>query len=110
VQTYLAAFQATGKPRYASVARDTLDYLLRDMRHPEGGFYSAEVGHAAHSAIVCSGCPQTWECPRQTCDALGVPLWGGVNWGAEGRGGEGFNMLAFWKKKGGGIDLLSPVI
>ncbi|HUA37952.1 MAG TPA: thioredoxin domain-containing protein [Candidatus Sulfopaludibacter sp.] len=27
---------------FASVARDILDYVLRDMTHPEGGFYSAE--------------------------------------------------------------------
>ena len=25
-----------------TVARDILDYVLRDMTHPEGGFYSAE--------------------------------------------------------------------
>jgi len=28
--------------RYAEVARDILDYVLRDMTHPDGGFYSAE--------------------------------------------------------------------
>jgi uncharacterized protein YyaL (SSP411 family) len=28
--------------RYAAVARDILDYVLRDMTHPDGGFYSAE--------------------------------------------------------------------
>jgi uncharacterized protein len=27
---------------YSQVARDILDYVLRDMTHPEGGFYSAE--------------------------------------------------------------------
>jgi uncharacterized protein YyaL (SSP411 family) len=27
---------------YAAVARDILDYVLRDMTHPDGGFYSAE--------------------------------------------------------------------
>jgi hypothetical protein len=27
---------------YADVARDILDYVLRDMTHPDGGFYSAE--------------------------------------------------------------------
>jgi hypothetical protein len=27
---------------YAAIARDTLAYVLRDMTHPEGGFYSAE--------------------------------------------------------------------
>ena len=39
---YLAAFQATGEGRYAEVARETLDYLLRDLRDPEGGFHSSE--------------------------------------------------------------------
>ncbi|WP_243316857.1 thioredoxin domain-containing protein [Geothrix paludis] len=39
---YLAAFQATGEPRYAQVARETLDYLLRDLRDPAGGFHSSE--------------------------------------------------------------------
>ncbi len=28
--------------RYAAVVRDILDYVLRDMTHPDGGFYSAE--------------------------------------------------------------------
>ncbi len=40
--SYLEAFQITHDPFYAKVARSTLDYVLRDMTHPEGGFYSAE--------------------------------------------------------------------
>jgi len=28
--------------QFAQVARDILDYILRDMTHPDGGFYSAE--------------------------------------------------------------------
>jgi len=39
---YLTAFQATGEPSYAQVARETLDYLLRDLRDPSGGFHSSE--------------------------------------------------------------------
>jgi uncharacterized protein YyaL (SSP411 family) len=39
---YLDAWQATGRPAYARVARATLDYVLRDMTHPAGGFLSAE--------------------------------------------------------------------
>ena len=38
---YLQAYRLTGKPRYARIARQTLDYVLRDMRSPQGGFYSA---------------------------------------------------------------------
>ena len=39
---YLETFQATGDPFYRRVAEETLDYVLRDMTSPEGGFYSAE--------------------------------------------------------------------
>ena len=40
--SYLEAYQITREEIYAGVARDVLDYVLRDMTHPEGGFYSAE--------------------------------------------------------------------
>jgi uncharacterized protein len=40
--SYLEAFQITNDPFYAKIARSTLDYVLRDMTHPQGGFYSAE--------------------------------------------------------------------
>jgi len=39
---YLTAFQATGEARYAQVARETLDYLLRDLQDARGGFHSSE--------------------------------------------------------------------
>ena len=40
--SYLEAYQITQEEVYGGVARDVLDYVLRDMTHPEGGFYSAE--------------------------------------------------------------------
>lgn len=42
VQSYLEAWQLTKKPLYQQVAKEILDYLLRDMTHPNGGFFSAE--------------------------------------------------------------------
>jgi uncharacterized protein YyaL (SSP411 family) len=39
---YLHAWQVTGRDRYRQVATETLDYLLREMRHPEGGFFSSQ--------------------------------------------------------------------
>ena len=42
VNAYLDAFQITHDPGFASVASDVLDYVLRDMTSPNGGFYSAE--------------------------------------------------------------------
>ncbi|MGH9663971.1 MAG: thioredoxin domain-containing protein, partial [Bryobacteraceae bacterium] len=40
--SYLEAYQITRDESLAAVARDILDYVLRDMTHPDGGFYSAE--------------------------------------------------------------------
>jgi len=42
VIAYTEAYQATGKIRYKETAEEVLEYLLRDMKSPEGGFYSAE--------------------------------------------------------------------
>ncbi len=39
---YAEAYQLTGTHLFATVARETLDYMLRDMISPEGAFYSAE--------------------------------------------------------------------
>jgi uncharacterized protein YyaL (SSP411 family) len=41
-QLYLDAFLVSGDARDAEVVRDILDYVLRDMTHPDGGFFSAE--------------------------------------------------------------------
>jgi len=41
-QLYLDAFLVSGEPQHAAVVRDILGYVLRDMTHPGGGFYSAE--------------------------------------------------------------------
>jgi uncharacterized protein YyaL (SSP411 family) len=42
VMAYTEAYLATGEDEYAQTAREVLKYVLRDMRSPEGGFYSAE--------------------------------------------------------------------
>jgi uncharacterized protein len=42
VPAYLEAFQATGEADYARVVRETLDYVLREMTQPEGGFCSTQ--------------------------------------------------------------------
>jgi uncharacterized protein YyaL (SSP411 family) len=41
-RTYLRAWQVTGRERYREVAVETLEYLLREMRHAEEGFFSAQ--------------------------------------------------------------------
>src|SRR6185503_15184132 len=39
--SYAEAHQVTGRADFARVLRETLDYVLREMTSPEGGFYSA---------------------------------------------------------------------
>jgi uncharacterized protein YyaL (SSP411 family) len=41
-RVYVEAFQATGNPFYRRIAEETLDYLVREMRHPAGGFFSTQ--------------------------------------------------------------------
>ena len=40
-RAYLHGWQASGEERLREVCLDTLDWALREMRGPEGGFYSA---------------------------------------------------------------------
>jgi len=70
---YLDAFQITRDRQYADVARDTLDYVARDMISKEGGFFSAEdadslleIGKPEHA----EGAFYVWT-EKQIDDALG---------------------------------------
>jgi uncharacterized protein YyaL (SSP411 family) len=46
----LEAWQATGDERQAWLARDILDYALRDLARAEGGFYAAEDADSGPAA------------------------------------------------------------
>jgi hypothetical protein len=76
---YTIAWQATGEPFYRVVAEETLDYVLREMTSPDGGFYATQdadtEGHEGKFYI--------WtldefvdvlgpEAGRETADLLGV--------------------------------------
>ncbi len=41
-RTYFEAYQATRKERYRQVGEEILNYVLREMTSPEGGFYSTQ--------------------------------------------------------------------
>ncbi len=42
VRLFTHAGQVTGDPRYRQVVEEIIGYVVRDLRAPEGGFYSAE--------------------------------------------------------------------
>src|SRR5205085_5038272 len=42
VRAYVHAWQVTGEDRFLQVFTETIDYVLRELRHPDGGFYSSE--------------------------------------------------------------------
>jgi uncharacterized protein len=42
VLAYVEAYQATGEAKYADTARETIEYILRDMTDATGMFYSTE--------------------------------------------------------------------
>jgi len=42
IRVYTHAALLTGEARYRQVVAETVEYVLRDLRHPSGGFYSAQ--------------------------------------------------------------------
>ncbi|MBI4051575.1 MAG: thioredoxin domain-containing protein [Elusimicrobia bacterium] len=62
---YLEAYQITKEEVFAQTTRETLEYVLRDMSHPEGGFYSAEDADSlpadARGAEKKEGAFYVWE-------------------------------------------------
>jgi uncharacterized protein len=71
-RTYLHAFAVLGLDQFRQVVDETIGYVLRDLRHPDGGFYSAEDadspdehGHG-HEGLF-----STWT-PAEVLDVLGA--------------------------------------
>jgi uncharacterized protein len=88
---YLEAYQATERELYRRTATETLDYLLRDMRSPEGGLYSAEDADSEGM----EGKFYVWT-PAELKEALGEDdaRVATIYWGVTERGNfEGKNIL-----------------
>ncbi|OGV64218.1 MAG: thioredoxin domain-containing protein [Lentisphaerae bacterium RIFOXYB12_FULL_65_16] len=63
-ESYLDAYQITHDPVFADVARDILDYVLRDMTGTDGQFYSAEDADSpvpSNPAEHAEGAFYVWE-------------------------------------------------
>jgi len=41
-RVYVDAYRSTGDPLYRRIAQETLDFVAREMRHPNGAFYSTQ--------------------------------------------------------------------
>jgi uncharacterized protein len=66
--TYLHAWLVTGEERYRRIAEETLDYMIRDLRLPEGGFASAQDA----DTDGVEGLTYTWTA-EELEEALGEP-------------------------------------
>jgi uncharacterized protein YyaL (SSP411 family) len=70
---YLRALVVTGLPQYRQVVEETIGYVLRELRHPDGGFYSAEDADSIDPAgNSVEGWFYTWT-PDEVRDALADP-------------------------------------
>jgi uncharacterized protein len=85
VRLYLHAWQVTGHDRYRRVVEETVGYVLRDLRHLGGGFYSAEDADSEGE----EGLFYVWT-PAEVTAALG----GDAAWADEA--------MAFWGVTPGG--------
>ncbi|MGE0324148.1 MAG: aldo/keto reductase [Polyangiaceae bacterium] len=70
-RVYLEAYQLTGEADYARVARETLDYIARDMQDVEGGYFSATDADSEGE----EGKFFVWTPPQvaSACEALDLP-------------------------------------
>lgn len=55
ISVYVDAYELTGRDVFAGVARESLEYVLRDMTHPDGGFYSAEDADSVYMDVSPGG-------------------------------------------------------
>jgi uncharacterized protein len=90
VRTCLHAWQVTGEARFLQVVSETIDYVLRDLRHPAGGFLAAE--DADSEGIEGKFYVWSLDEVRQVCgtDADAAIEWYGVT---EAGNWEGTNIL-----------------
>ncbi len=89
-RVYLHAWQVTDEARYRQVVDETVEYVLRDLRHPSGGFFSAEDADSEGE----EGKFYVWQV-SEIADVLGAAAPAALDWyGATEAGNfEGANIL-----------------
>jgi uncharacterized protein YyaL (SSP411 family) len=65
-RVYAEAYQVTGEKEFLDTASDTLEWMLREMKDPKGGFYSAQDADTADG----EGYFYTWT-PKEVEDVIG---------------------------------------
>jgi len=88
VKLYADAYRLTGRAGWRRVFEETIAYVLRDLRHPDGGFYASEDADSDGG----EGLFYTWTTQEVraalgdddalfACNALGISLRGNVEGG-----------------------------
>ncbi|MDQ4108510.1 MAG: thioredoxin domain-containing protein [Actinomycetota bacterium] len=100
-QLYTRAWLVTREDRYRRIATETLEYLLREMRHAEGGFFSSQ--DADSEGVEGKFFTWSWDeivrrVGEDAAKAFGSSQRG--NWASEH--GEGTNIL--WRPEGARIE------
>jgi uncharacterized protein len=73
-RVYVHAWLVFGEERWKQIAEETIDYVLGEMTHPEGGWYSAEDADSPdESGHGHEGLFYTWT-PAEFVDLLGPEL------------------------------------
>ncbi len=98
-RVYLHASRATGSPLFRAITEETLDYVAREMLHPDGGFYATQDADTEGE----EGKFFVWT-PDQVREALGGPATRFLKlYGITERGNfEGQNVLTFngtWEER-----------
>jgi len=85
---YLAGYQAYREPLYRRVAEETLDFVIRELTHPGGGFFSTlDADSAGHEGVFYTWTPEELEEVLGSEDAQVARAWFAVTPGGnfEGR-------------------------